>query len=196
MDVDQYPTGSRVDVYWAGDNEWYSASVIHTRIKSHTIDGEKTSCREILCYYDLDQVIKWHSVHENDIRECISPPPPDESGIDDPFPIGSRAEVWWSGESRWFIATVLTTRAVWHSIKRVRTLCREIFCYYPLDDHMQWHSLHNNKIRTVEGETQGTSRFIEQPPSKRHPCLLHHGPTKANTTAKHTHDERELLLWN
>lgn len=156
MDVDQYPKGSRVDVYWRGDDEWYTASVIKTRVKSHTIDGEKMPCREILCFYDLDRMIKWHSLHDNDVRECPSQLPPDESDIDDPFPAGSRIDVWWPGESRWFTATVLTTRTAWHSVRRVKTLCRELYCDYDLDGHMQWHSIHNNKIRqTVEGESHG-----------------------------------------
>ena len=38
-DTDRYPTGSRVDVWWPGDEEWYTASVLKTRTEPHTIDG-------------------------------------------------------------------------------------------------------------------------------------------------------------
>ena len=41
MKVDRYPTGSRVDVWWPGDEEWYTASVLKTRTEPHTIDGTK-----------------------------------------------------------------------------------------------------------------------------------------------------------
>ena len=47
MDVDRYPTGSRVDVWWPGDEEWYTATVLKTRTEPHTIDGTKARCREI-----------------------------------------------------------------------------------------------------------------------------------------------------
>ena len=62
MDTDRYPTGSRVDVWWPGDKEWYTASVLKTRTVPHTIDGTKALCREIFCYYDLDGHMQWHAL--------------------------------------------------------------------------------------------------------------------------------------
>ena len=38
MDTDRYPTGSRVDVWWADYEEWYAATVLKTRTMTHTID--------------------------------------------------------------------------------------------------------------------------------------------------------------
>ena len=70
MDTDRYPTGSRVDVWWPGDEEWYTASVLKTRTESHTIEGTKALCREIFCDYDLDGHMQWHSLHDDDVREC------------------------------------------------------------------------------------------------------------------------------
>ena len=51
MDVNRYPTGSRVDVYWCDVEEWYAATVLKTRTVSHTIAGAKTLCRKILCRF-------------------------------------------------------------------------------------------------------------------------------------------------
>ena len=89
---------------------WYVATVLKTRTMSHTIDGAQTLCREIFCYYDLDLHMQWHSLHEDDVRTCSTTSPADESGIADPFPTGTRVEVWWPGDSCYYRATVLTTR--------------------------------------------------------------------------------------
>ena len=48
MDTDRYPTGSRVDVWWPGDEEWYTATVLKTRTEPHTIDGTKARCGDLL----------------------------------------------------------------------------------------------------------------------------------------------------
>ena len=43
MDVDRYPTGSRVDVWWPGDEEWYTATVLktlHDRRDEGTLPGD------------------------------------------------------------------------------------------------------------------------------------------------------------
>lgn len=156
MDADRFPTGSRVEVYWPGDEEWFAAAVLKTRTMSHNIDGAQTLCREIFCYYDLDLHMQWHSLHEDDVRTCSTTSPADESGIPDPFPTGVHVEVWWPGDSCYFRATVLTTRTAWHSIQRVKTLCREIYCDYDLDGVMKWHSLHNTRARMYNGA--GTPR--------------------------------------
>jgi hypothetical protein len=155
MDVDRYPTGSRVDVYWCDVEEWYAATVLKTRTVSHTIAGAKTLCREILCFYDYDGEILWHSLHNRDVRACTTQPPADESGIAEPFPTGTSVDVWWTGDKCFYSATVLTTRTAWNNIKRMRTLCREIYCDYELDGHMQWHSLHNNKVRIAPDKSAG-----------------------------------------
>ena len=92
MDADRYPTGSRVDVYWC-DDEWYAATVLKTRTVSHTIAGAKTLCREILCFYDFDGDIQWHSLHDRDVRACTTPALADESGVAAPFPTGTSVDV-------------------------------------------------------------------------------------------------------
>lgn len=152
MDVNRYPTGSRVDVWWSDDNEWYTATVLKTRTMSHNIDDVEISCGELFCHYDLDQHMDWLSLHNSDVRLCTSPfSAEDTSGVPDPFNTGSRVDVWWPGDSCWYVAVVLTTRTTWHTIKRTKTLCREIFCEYELDGLMQWHSLHNNNVRSASG---------------------------------------------
>ena len=150
MDADRYPAGSRVDVWWPGDEKWYAAMVLKTRAMPHTIDGGQTLCREIFCDYDLDGHMQWHSLHNNDVRACTSPHPAEESDVADPFPAGSRVEVWWPGDACYYTAMVLKTRAAWHSIKRAKTLCRELFCDYELDGVMKFHSLHNTKVRMAK----------------------------------------------
>ena len=64
-----------------------------------------------------------------------------------PFPIGSRVEVWWAGDRRWYVAQVTDTRIELHKIKGAKVPCHEVYCHYELDYHEQWHSLHNNKLR-------------------------------------------------
>ena len=150
MDVDLYPTASRIEVWWPSDNEWYTATVLKTRTMPHSVNGAKILCREIYCDYDLDAHMEWHALHKNDVRTCATPPPVEElSDVTDPFPVGERVEVWWPGDGRWYIASVLKTRTASHRIHRVQRLCREIYCDYDLDANMQWHSLHNNRIRVA-----------------------------------------------
>ena len=67
----------------------------------------------------------------------------------DRFPTASRrVDVWWPGDNEWYAATVLKTRTMLHNIDGTKTLCHEIFCDYDLDAHMQWHSLHNNRLES------------------------------------------------
>ena len=77
-------------------NGWYAATVLKTRAESHTVDGAKTLCREILCFYDIDGDIQWHSLHDRDVRVSTTPLPVDQSGIADPCPTGTRVDVWWT----------------------------------------------------------------------------------------------------
>ena len=159
MDTDRYPTGSRVDVWWPDDEEWYAATVLKTRAMSHTIDGAETPCCEIFCDYDLDGDMRWHSLHNHDVRACTVPSPVDESDIADPFPTGTRVDVWWPGDKRWYRASVLKTRTAWHSIQRTKTLCRELFCDYDLDGVMKFHSLHNTKVRATDAGKLSASPY-------------------------------------
>ena len=71
MDTDRHPTGSRVNVWWPDDEEWYAATVLKTCTISHTVDGAETLCREIFCDYDLDGDTRWHSLHNHDVRVCV-----------------------------------------------------------------------------------------------------------------------------
>ena len=100
------------------------------------------------------------------LHNAAMPAPADESGIADPFPTGTNIEVWWTGDSCFYSATVLTTRTDWHNIKRVRTLCREIYCDYELDGHMQWHSLHNNKVRAAFDNKGGAGTQLAPTPNR------------------------------
>ena len=69
-----------------------------------------------------------------------------------PFPTGSRVEVWWTGDRQWYAARVTDTRIELHKVKGAKVPCHEVYCVYELDGHEQWHSLHNNKIRTAMAE--------------------------------------------
>ena len=72
----------------------------------------------------------------------------------DRYPTGSRVDIYWPGERQWFTAQVTDTRTEVHTVKREKVLCREIYCVYELDDHEQWHSLHNNKVREAKTVTE------------------------------------------
>lgn len=160
-----YPTGTRVEIWWKGDEVWYAATIIKTRVTTKTANKAKEPCHEILCSYDLDGVIQWHSLHNTTVRETSSSPPAAEANdVDDPFPAGSRVEVWWKGDKAFYRATVLTTRTNCHKIQGIQTMCREVYCDYDLDGHMQWHSLHNNYVRTSRTEAQQTgTRHVASP---------------------------------
>ena len=77
-----------------------------------------------------------------------------------PFPSGARIEVWWPGDKQWFAAQVTDTRIEEHKIKGAKVPCHEIYCVYELDQHEQWHSLHNNKIRMIREKT-GVCKLTE-----------------------------------
>ena len=66
-----YPTGSRIEVYWPGDRQWFGAKVTDTRITSYKIRGKNVMCHEVFCYYELDAHQQWHSLHNNKIRSKI-----------------------------------------------------------------------------------------------------------------------------
>ena len=68
-----------------------------------------------------------------------------------PFPTGSNVDVWWPGDKMWYAAKVTDTRIELHKVKGAKVPCHEVYCVYELDDHEQWHSLHNNKIREKTG---------------------------------------------
>ena len=64
-----------------------------------------------------------------------------------PFPTGSFVDIWWTGDKMWYTARVTDTRIEMHKIKGAKRPVHEIYCVYELDNHEQWHALHNNKIR-------------------------------------------------
>eukprot|EP00966_Prymnesium_polylepis_P019015 438317-Prymnesium_polylepis.1 len=68
-----------------------------------------------------------------------------------PFPTGANVEVWWTGDKMWYSARVTDTRIELHKIKGAMVPGHEVHCVYELDNHEQWHSLHNNKIREETG---------------------------------------------
>ena len=162
MDADRYPTGSRVEMYWSKEKEWYAATVLKTRSESHVVDGAKTLCREILCDYDIGDRLQWHSMHVSHVRPCSTPVQADKSGLSDPHAVGSRVEVWWPKDNSWYAATVLKTRA---SVQRTRTPCREILCEYEIDKALLYHSLNNTRVRAAGARE---SRFE---PRVCGPCL-------------------------
>ena len=151
LSPDRFPVGSRIEVRFPEHGQWVSASVLKTHSQAAHLPRD-ASRGDILCHYDQDGVIKWATLQ--DVRpSCSSSPPPplEATHVDDPFPAGSKIEVFWKEEKTWFSASVLVTRTRWHTLRKSKTLTREIFCDYDLDGHMQWHSLHNNKIRHRTG---------------------------------------------
>jgi hypothetical protein len=77
-----------------------------------------------------------------------------------PFPTGSSVDVLWTGEKIWYAANVTDTRMALHKIKGAKVPCREVYCVYELDNHEQWHSLHNNKIRATTGVLAGLEAVV------------------------------------
>ena len=150
-----FPVGSRVDVWFPEDEEWFSASVLKKEKVSQSSRGS------ILCDYDLDGVIEWVALDDSEVRESSSTPPtPEPSDVDDPFPAGTKVEVFWKDDKIWYRGEVLKTRTEWHAIRGQKTLTRELFCFYELDSHMQWHSLHNNRVRRAQTGERGAWRGV------------------------------------
>ena len=58
-----------------------------------------------------------------------------------PFPTGSRVDVWWTFHKEWYTALVTKTRIELHKIKGLMVPGHEIYCVYELDKHQQWHSM-------------------------------------------------------
>ena len=72
----------------------------------------------------------------------------------DRYPTGSRVEVWWPGDKKWYLAEVTETRTQLRTIRREKVLCREIYCLYALDGLDFWHSLHNTRVRVATTTTE------------------------------------------
>ena len=68
LDYDKFPAGTRVQVWWSGDRQWFTATVSVSRTVKHKVKGLKIPCREIYCVYELDDLEQWHSIHNNKIR--------------------------------------------------------------------------------------------------------------------------------
>ena len=86
-----------------------------------------------------------------------------------PFPTGARVDVWWTGYKEWYTALVTDTRIELHKIKGALVPGHEIYCHYEVDDHEQWHSLHNNKIRETTGvPIQPRGDIFVTPTSRNH----------------------------
>ena len=66
--------------------------------------------------------------------------PMDAAGYN-PFPAGSRVDVWWTGHKEWYTALVTKTRIELHRVKGLMVPGHEIYCVYELDQHQQWHSM-------------------------------------------------------
>jgi hypothetical protein len=62
--ADVYPAGTRVEVWWPDDAEWYAGRVIETRVEHYRKHGR---CREVGILYD-DAIFKWHTVFDHAIR--------------------------------------------------------------------------------------------------------------------------------
>lgn len=50
-DCNPFPNGSRVEVWWPGDRQWYVARVADTRIELHKIKGAQVPCHEVYCQF-------------------------------------------------------------------------------------------------------------------------------------------------
>ena len=103
----EFPVGSRVDVWFPKDEEWFSASVLKSDFQKRKVAPRGA----ILCDYDTDGVIEWVLLHETEVRtSTTSPPIIEPNDVDDPFPAGTDVHVWWKDEKVWYGATVLKTR--------------------------------------------------------------------------------------
>ena len=80
----------------------------------------------------------------------------DTSGFN-PYPTGSNVDVWWPGNKAWYRARVTDTRINLHKVKGSMVPSHEVYCHYEIDDWEQWHSLHNNKIRSATAAAQEVS---------------------------------------
>ena len=153
--VGELTKGSRVDVWWPSDKTWYVAQILKTRQVWKTSSKQpREQVTEALCEFELDGVIQWETVNDRTLRLTNAPDPSTtDEEVEDPYPSGSLVDIWWPGDRQWYSATVLTTRVMEHGAKGSKTRGREIYADYILDGHMQWHSLHNNKVRktTVTG---------------------------------------------
>ena len=151
-----YPVGTRVDVWWPSDKTWYAANIRKTRQiwKASSTPQEKVYT-EALCEFELDGVIQWETVDDQTLRVSNAPLPStatEDDDVEDIYPRDTKVDVWWPGDRQWYSGTVLTTRVMKHGAKGRKTRDREIYVDYLLDGHMQYHSLHNNKVRkTVTG---------------------------------------------
>ena len=71
--ADLWPVGSRVEVYWYIDAEWYVGTVIGSRVKREMLAGVPTPVREIQVRYDMDAKELWHALHNNQVRAESEP---------------------------------------------------------------------------------------------------------------------------
>ena len=68
LQIDWYPVGTRVDVWWCDEQRWFAAEVIATCLKTQRVKGIAEQVRSITCRYDEDQQVHTHSLHNNIFR--------------------------------------------------------------------------------------------------------------------------------
>jgi len=63
-----FPIGTRVEVFWTGENKWYSGLVTDSVVKKGDVYGKRKYRREIEVHYDDDNLKVRHSLHNNTVR--------------------------------------------------------------------------------------------------------------------------------
>ena len=89
----------------------------------------------------------------------LAPDPPD------PFPTGSRVDVFWTDPDQWHTGTITAT-SVWRGPKgQSRNPRRQFSITYDVDGEHRIHSLHETKVRLTHGVDTISVPNIASPPS-------------------------------
>jgi hypothetical protein len=65
---DLHPVGSRVELYWYGEQRWYRGTVMDTRLRKGQVHGASIQRREIQVRYDEDESLLWHALCDYAVR--------------------------------------------------------------------------------------------------------------------------------
>ena len=65
---DLYPVGTRVELYWYGDQAWYQGTVIDSKVRKGVVHGVSIDRREIQVIYDADEAKLWHALCDYSVR--------------------------------------------------------------------------------------------------------------------------------
>ena len=67
---DLFPIGTRVEVWWYLDKQWYAGVVLDSKVRKGKVHGKSISRREIMVRYDSDDQRLWHALCSNSVREA------------------------------------------------------------------------------------------------------------------------------